>query len=509
VGTGKSKTNLPLVNLELNVTGKEIISDIGVLNNFSLNGELNPDNISVNSLSFNYQEGEIKGMGDIFFKKGKIDAINATIKGNFEQYNFSEVTKKNNAKKKQNNEFGFSDLPPKLDVQIAILANQINYKDQYLSDFKANLDINDNQILVNKLSTSLPYGKLDISFQINEMRNEKINYTGALDLKLDTVNLNRLLKSEALGLPNKNSGGSNASASSKESVPSFTFPSNFNVILTSKANRIYYENGQVDDLNLSVEYNSEMIALKKLDFDFAGGHVSTNGYMLNDASNSFPVYVASQTDSLDIQYMLGAFNNFNQDVFNADNSSGTLSWNSNLYFDLKTPLFPIINKNLWKFDISVHDAEFSNIEPIENALFFIGHKAKDNLIVKELDIKAYFFEDKILFKDILMNDNIANLDLFGEIDLADSLIDIGVEVSLSDLFFRSKKKRIIDTKEGRIHLGKDLKAFLKMEGPLSEHKIKKSSKKKFETKRYNLSNTIEKAENELKLKGQNNLYSQF
>ena len=203
--------------------------------------------------------------------------------------------------------------------------------------------------------------------------------------------------------------------------------------------------------------------------------------------------------------MLGAFNNFNQEVFNTDNSSGTLSWNSNLYFDIETPLLPITKDNLWKFDISVHDAEFRNIEPIENALFFIGHKAKDNLKVKELDIRAYLFEDKILFKDILMNDNIANLDLFGEIDLNDSLIDIGVEVRLSDLFFRSKKNRIIETREGKINLDKDLKVYLKMEGPLSEHKIKKSSKKAFKTKRDNLSNTIEKAENEFKHKGQNKL----
>ncbi len=44
----------------------------------------------------------------------------------------------------------------------------------------------------------------------------------------------------------------------------------------------------------------------------------------------------------------------------------------------------------------------AQVDLIENALFFIGHKAKDDLIVKELDLSAYVYDRKILFKDLFI-----------------------------------------------------------------------------------------------------------
>ena len=140
-----------MVDLDLIVTGKEIIGDMGSLNNFRLNSRVNPDTIAINALSFDYLKGEVKGIGGIFFKQGQIEAVNATIKGNFDQYDLSEFINENNKKKIQKTELLFSNLPPKLNVQVAILANQIIYKDQYLKGFRVNADISNNQIVVNRL----------------------------------------------------------------------------------------------------------------------------------------------------------------------------------------------------------------------------------------------------------------------------------------------------------------------------------------------------------------------
>ncbi len=72
----------------------------------------------------------------------------------------------------------------------------------------------------------------------------------------------------------------------------------------------------------------------------------------------------------------------------------------------------------------------------------MGHKSKDKMIVKDLNVNAFLFKDEIYFTDVLMNDNIANLDVYGEVDLGEKELDVGIEISLSDLFFRSKKTRI-------------------------------------------------------------------
>jgi len=590
-GEERGKFYFPMNAMELNITGKKIISDIGIIENISLKSSLNSGDILIKSFGLNYQQGEIKGSAGIFFNQHEIDSVYADIKGKFEKLNFEfprdtvqnetnrqtfsmpsyinahidlnieegslqsipiedlilqadvngkemsvkrfavkayngesdssghlyfddngiskieaistikidqlDLGKFINENHKEKDELSFSDLPSKLKIHLDVFADGIKYKDQYITDFSANLDVSDNQISVKRLMTTLPFGKLDLSLQINQMRSDSINYTGSVDMNLDTLNLDQFLKSEALGLPDTKLDKSKIVDSSKKDERSLTFLNKINLKLSSKAKRIYYKNAQIDNLDISIDYSSKKLDINNFDFDFAGGHVSTLGYVQYKTSGLMPAYLFAKTDSLELQQILGTFNNFNQNVFNSENSSGTLSWKSQLYFNLNESFFPVRDENLWKFDMVIHEAEFKNIEPIENALFFIGHKAKDDLNVKELDLSAFVYDQKILFKDLFMNDNIANLDLFGEIDLADSSIDVGAEISLSDLFFRSKEKRIIQTKEGEVHLDKDKKVFIKMEGPISTHKLKMSSKKKFKRKRLNLSKTFEKAEKEL------------
>ena len=99
-----------------------------------------------------------------------------------------------------------------------------------------------------------------------------------------------------------------------------------------------------------------------------------------------------------------------------------------------------------------------------------------------------------------MNDNIANLGFFGEIDMEEKDMNFNIEVSLSDLFFRSKKKRSVQTTEGEIDLDNDSKLFLKMVGPFKDSKISIQKKHDFEKSREDLDNVIRSAANYFKQK---------
>ena len=219
-----------------------------------------------------------------------------------------------------------------------------------------------------------------------------------------------------------------------------------------------------------------------------------HGYMDHEQPDLFPGYFYSKVDRIDIQEFFTSFDNFNQDVFTAENTSGKISWDSYYYFEFDENFELHKDDNLWWIDAAVHHAEFVNVEPIEKTLFFVGHKAKDNMIVSELDVHAFLFQNKIFCKDILMNDNIANLDIFGEVDLENKEMALGLEISMTDLLFRSKKERIRETEEGINTLDKDKKILLRMNGPLSDHKLKIMTKKKFRTYQKDLLDNIEKAE---------------
>jgi hypothetical protein len=152
--------------------------------------------------------------------------------------------------------------------------------------------------------------------------------------------------------------------------------------------------------------------------------------------------------------------------------------------------------NLIIVNTKISDAEFNQVEPIVKTLFFVGHKSKDKMIVKDLNVNAFLFKNKIYFTDVLMNDNIANLDVYGEVDLGENKLDVGIEISLSDLFFRSKKTRMLQTEAGEIDMENDKKIFLQMAGPMTDRKLSMINQRKFDNNRSDLLAAIKKAQKE-------------
>jgi hypothetical protein len=125
---------------------------------------------------------------------------------------------------------------------------------------------------------------------------------------------------------------------------------------------------------------------------------------------------------------------------------------------------------------------------------------KEQCGVRRQNIDVFLMQNKFYFKDILMNDNIANLEVFGEVDLNSKEMDLGLEISMTDLLFRSEKKRLRETEDNVSTFDKDKKFLLRMSGPLSEHKLKLMSKRKFKHYQEGLNGNIERAEAAFKKK---------
>jgi hypothetical protein len=222
--------------------------------------------------------------------------------------------------------------------------------------------------------------------------------------------------------------------------------------------------------------------------------------VLKDQPKAYPGYFYSKADSIDLQEFLKSFDNFGQQAFTAENTTGKLSWASHYYFKMNEDLSLNENENFVIFNSKIYDAAFDQVEPIQKALFFVGSKSKDKMVVKNLDVNAFLSKNEIYFTDILMNDNIANLDVCGEVDLKNKELEIGVQISLSDLFFRSKAKRLVQTEAGEVDLENDSKVFLKMDGEFSDHKLGLTNQRKFEGQRSDLLAAIKKAQKEFKSK---------
>ncbi|MCD4682289.1 MAG: AsmA family protein [Bacteroidales bacterium] len=400
---------------------------------------------------------------------------------------------------------GFWQIPQEMDVRINFSSKEIVYSDATISNFRSNIYATEKKIEIDNLYSDLPFGNIQMDLLVSDYKNDKINYNADVNLLIDSLDIDKLLKMKALGIPAQKFKSQEPATSNKKN-PLLGLPDNINLKLNTSAKYISYKNAIVEDLILQITSNNEKLDLEKLDYKFAGGKMNIHGQLTMPNSSDHlkwsdeyaKGYLYSKADSIDIQKFFISFDNFGQNVFTADNSSGKISWASHYYFDLDEDYKLKKDDDLWLINAIVYHAEFDKVEPIEKTLFFIGHKAKDNMIVSKLDVNAFMFGNKIYFSDVLMNDNIANLDVFGEVDLNEKELDLGLEISLSDLFFRSKKERLAETQEGIVNLDKDAKLFLRMTGSFSDHKLKMISKRKFNKNREYLLDDIKTAEGEFR-----------
>jgi len=384
-------------------------------------------------------------------------------------------------------------FPEIMDVNLDIKLRELEYKDVTIRNLSSSIKASEKQLQLRHFYADLPFGSLDMDLKVSDYKKNDPHIAGKAKLVIDSLSIDQFLEMEALGLPGPDRPTRNDKKQAGKKNPA-GLPENMDLDLDVKAGLLSYRNASISDLDLVINYSVEKIDLDHLNFSFAGGTVNVNGNVMKNATGTFPGYLYSKADSIDISDVFRSFGNFNQDKFTADNSTGGVSWASHYYFELGRDLTLSRAENLLILNTNIHDAEFDQVEPIEKTLFFVGHKSKEKMIISNLNINSFMYGDKMYFMDVLMNDNIANLDVFGEVDLGEKTMDMDLEISLSDLFFRTKAKRIAQTQEGEVNLEKDSKLFLNLSGPLSDHKLKLTNKRNFNRSRKDLMDQIKEAE---------------
>jgi hypothetical protein len=472
----KNSLNLEDLTLNLNIRGKEILTDFGLLENFTTSGELTKENVFIHSLGFDYQGGHIEGKGSATLDSSGVSDLIADIKADLKTINLDRFLPGTSETKTRRSAGKGMDWPANSRFSIDLSAGEVIYKDLDVTNLNVRLTGDDQSVRIEKLSSDLPFGTIGARLLLDRYRDPEYLISGRVELNIDSLDVDDFLGLKAFGISMQH-------PQKKQKGFQNGLPDGLDVQLSLEGNYLSYENVAVSDVNLDIRYMPDSIDLKHLRFDFYGGKVDVHGGMQKSDPDGLPGYLFSNVKDIDIRNFFAAFDNFNQAVFTSENTSGKVSWMTHYYFELGDNMVPVRDKNFWIIQLLVHDAELDKVEPIEETLFFVGHKAKDKMVIKSLNINAFLIQDRLYFNDVLMNDNIANLDLFGEVDLDDKTMDTGVEISLSDLFFRSKKKRMVKTEQGEVDLEKDSKVFLNLTGPLTDNKIKLMNKQKFNKKR--------------------------
>jgi hypothetical protein len=485
------------INLQLQVEKGNIASY--QVKNLALLAILQNSKVNIKKLALDILDGHVQADGSFSIDSSGITNVAANIGFDANRLNVNELMDNFGKNTDSSAEKKKLSLPKKMDVKLNLKAKEVIYYDLSLKNFRSAINVNDSRIRLENFHSELPFGAIDMQVTINDFLNEKINYTGAATLNLDTVSIEKLLAFDAVKRNQKPTKTESAEKGKNKTLQSL-FPENVDFKLKLTADRIIYEKAHLDKFSLNVGVNNKRADLQKLAFRFADGSAEIQGYVLNEGKEFYPSFFNTSLNNFNIQEILRTFDNFKQDAFTIENTSGLISLKSSHHFSLNPDLSININDNLWVFDLHIHDALLHDVKPINNSLFFIGHKAKSNMVIKDLEVKAFMLKDKLLFSEVLMNDNIANLEIFGLYSLSDSVMDLGSKISLTDLFFRSKRERVVETNEGIVPLEQDAKIFIRMNGSLSDHKIKLNNRKKMDRYEKELIREINKANKEFEKK---------
>jgi hypothetical protein len=480
--------------IELQVKGNKVITGVGDLENIRLKALLDNEALKLPLLSFDFMEGSIDGNADLVFSGNNISKINTLLNLEFKHLVVDSLLGQAKKTGKKDTAQTIPAIPFALDARLNFKADEITYRDASLTGTHTQIHLTNSDLRITDLYAGLPFGELKMDLIIPDYSTDKVAYKGQIDLNIDSLAIDRFLEMRVFGLPDI---GNKPKEARKNK---FSLPENIDVKFSMQADYLAYKNAAIDDVNFDVHYLPDKIDLKDLEFNFANGHVQVNGFINKDQDQPYPGYAYSKADSIDLILFLKAFDNFGQDVFTYENTSGKVSWSSHYYFGLHKQFALNMDENLVLLNTIIHDAALNQVEPVEKTLFFVGHKSKDHMIIEDLRTNVFLYRNKLYIPDLLMNDNIANLDAYGILGLDDKTMDLSLEISLSDLFFRTKKNRLVQTQEGTVNLEKDAKLFLQLDGPINDHKMKLVSKRKFDKHRKDMLDEIRLAETAFKKK---------
>ncbi|MCD4682290.1 MAG: hypothetical protein K8R86_03315, partial [Bacteroidales bacterium] len=105
--------------LEFSVNGKEVVTDIGSINNLRLSSRLENKVLHIKAMDFLYQDGSVKGSGKILFNEQGIDSVIASINGKFQNLNIKIPETENTLKDSHGKPFRFpSFMNADIDMEI-------------------------------------------------------------------------------------------------------------------------------------------------------------------------------------------------------------------------------------------------------------------------------------------------------------------------------------------------------------------------------------------------------
>lgn len=207
--------------------------------------------------------------------------------------------------------------------------------------------------------------------------------------------------------------------------------------------KMYYKDVVAKRVKARFLLGNKRVSVPSLRMEILEGTFALNGRFLKNKRENFTLYSNVNIKKINTKTLLRLFNDFDQKVLTSKQIEGRLTADLQLSGELDKQLQFLENDFSYHANFSLDDAELNDFEPLTKAFTFLKKEEAANLRIIDLKGRAIYHRNQVLIPNLEFNSNLSYVTFFGKRQ-ADEFMKWHVEVSLADLLFKSKKKKLLE-----------------------------------------------------------------
>ncbi len=455
------------------------------LSNLSLNGsytngskrELSTSEISITKLSGKTKSGSISGSFSVKNLVSPLLTLDIDLDTELEELvglagadSIKNVKGRINGKVNFKNQFkSFDDIGPKdyayakVSGDLILKDVEFEYEDSPLefNSINANMAFTNRDVLIKSLSGNISESDFYLEgFFRNSLYyllfpDEKI--TIEAKLKSDQIRLSQLLQSKK---------------SNKKDEYNLTFSKRLEFVLDAKIKKLDFQEFEGTDIAAIFTLKDQKFSTNRMHFNTMEGEA--NGTLKVNGQKEGVLLVASEAKfkNINVKELFHDFDNFGQKTLQHENISGTSSATVSFNGEWSNALVTNLDKIEVKADVEIDNGQLIEFKTLEALSDFVDIKELEKVSFSNLKNSVEIKNQTIIIPKMDIETSAMNLSGYGK-HYFDNRIEYHIQVEMSDIFYKDKKKKSSDLDEfvvvaddGVNHL-----LFLKITGTVDDPKV--------------------------------------
>jgi len=231
-----------------------------------------------------------------------------------------------------------------------------------------------------------------------------------------------------------------------ENKTGFRFPGDLVLDLKFRIDTFLYKDFNARNVIGTVSYKPGVLNFKSLIFNSSDGHISGNGFVVQNTDKSFIGKGTFILEGININKTFIAFHNFGQDFIKAENLNGSLSGTLSLLMPMDSMLKPVIKSLSAEGKYLLSNGSLLNFEPVKSLSSFIEVSELENIRFDKLENDFFIKNNFLYIPQMDINSSAADLSVNGQHSF-DNNYEYHIKILLSELLSKKRKKPKPNTTE--------------------------------------------------------------